>query len=179
LAKLYVKLLSDSQLFGSISNYRATFTATFSICHDLSHVNRRGCTVCGAHRSWPGYPAYCCTRVGPRPACRAWCRARCAHPGGIARSCPSADRLHAAVGPNCEASQPHRAAAPSARSLGPADHAVLAPDALCAPPGVRAVPCRWWGTPSRPVERPVRLLGVACAWAGQLPPRSGQLDGCS
>jgi hypothetical protein len=30
---------------------------------------------------------------------------------------------------------------------------------------VRAVPCRWCRTLPGPVERPVRLLRVACAWA--------------
>jgi len=74
LAKLYVKLLGDSQLFGSISNYRATFTATFSICHDLSHVNRRGCTVpCAVHID-PG--------LDIRPtAARAWDPGLLAEPG--------------------------------------------------------------------------------------------------
>ena len=48
--KLYVKLLSDSQLFGSISNYRATFTATFSrsvTCASPPRVHRVCTSISG------------------------------------------------------------------------------------------------------------------------------------
>jgi hypothetical protein len=48
--KLYVKLLSDSQLFGSISNYRATFTATFS--RSVTCASPRVHRVCTSILAW-------------------------------------------------------------------------------------------------------------------------------
>ena len=50
MAKLYVKLLSDSQLFGSISNYRATFTATFS--RSVTCASPRVHRVCTSILAW-------------------------------------------------------------------------------------------------------------------------------